>query len=229
MELEMKKLLIGSLVAVLCMGASAVYADDTHQHEQGSAPDTKSSAGTKVLPKQPASPDKSVSSSGNCSVADAQMGKAQERMKQAQAIMAKLRKAKDPGKRRKLMQEHTQAMRDIMGMMHDMKMDNMGCGQGKGMMSCGQGMGAMGGDQKMGSMGAGQGMGKMGEDHKMGPMGDDQGMGMMGEDHKMGPMGGDQGMGMMGMHQMMEERMEMMQMMMEQMFERQEMLMQDKK
>ena len=229
----MKKLLISSLVVVLCFGASAVYADDTHQHEHGSAPDTKSSAGTKVLPKQPTSPDKSMSSAGESSVADAQMGKAQERMKQAQAIMAKLRKAKDPGKRRKLMQEHTQAMRDIMGMMHDMKMDKMGCGQGKGMMSCGQGMGAMGGDHKMGSMGAGQGMGKMECGQGMGMKSCGQGkdamgggMGMMGEEHKMGPMGGDQGMGMMGMHQMMEERMEMMQMMMEQMFERQEMLMQ---
>ncbi|MGC2048249.1 MAG: hypothetical protein WA635_06535, partial [Gallionella sp.] len=93
----MKKLLIGSLVAVLCMGASAVYADDTHQHEHGSAP------------------DKSMSSAGESSVADAQMGKAQARMKQAQAIMAKMRKTKDPAARRKLMKEHTQAMRDIMG------------------------------------------------------------------------------------------------------------------
>jgi hypothetical protein len=243
----MKKFLIGSMVAMLCMGASAAYADDTHQHEHGSAPETKSSAGTNVLPSQPAASDKSMSSAGNCNVSDAQMGKAQERMKQAQAIMAKLRKAKDPAKRRKLMQEHTQAMRDIMGMMHDMKTDRMGCGQGMGMMSCGQGMGAMGGDHKMGSMGAGQGMGMMGDDHKMGAMGGDQGIGMMGEehkmgpmsgvqgmgkmseDHRMGPMGSDQGMGMMGMHQIMEERMEMMQMMLEQMFERQEMLMQDKK
>jgi hypothetical protein len=183
----LKKFLIGSVVAVLCTGAPAVRADDTHHPEQGSAP------------------DKSMSSAGDSSVADAQMGKAQERMKQAQALMAKLREAKDPTGRRKLMQEHTQAMRDIMGMMHDMKMGKMGCGQGMGMMSCGQGKGAMGGDQ---------GMGMMGDDHKMGPTGADQGMGMM---------------GMMGMHQMMEERMGMMQMMMEQMFERQEMLMQDGK
>ena len=178
----MKKFLIGSVVAVLCMGAPAVYADDTHQHGQGSAPESKSS-----------------SSAGDSSVADMQMGKAQESMKQAQALMAKLRETKDPAERRKLMQQHTQAMRDTMGMMREMKMGMMGCGQGKGMMSCGEGMGAMGGEQ---------------------------GMGMMGGEHKMGAMGGDHMMGMMSMHQMMEERMEMMQMMMEQMFERQEMLMQ---
>ena len=187
----MKKFLIGSVVAVLCMGAPAVYADDTHQHGQGSAPESKSS-----------------SSAGDSSVADMQMGKAQERMKEAQAFMAKLRETKDPAERRKLMQQHTQAMRDTMGMMREMKMGAMGCGQGKGMMSCGEGMGAMGGE------------------HKMGAMGGEQGMGMMGGEHKMGAMGGDHMMGMMSMHQMMEERMEMMQMMMEQMFERQEMLMQ---
>jgi hypothetical protein len=40
---------------------------------------------------------------------------------------------------------------------------------------------------------------------------------------------GDHKMGAMPMHQMMEDRMGMMQMMMEQMFERQEILMQDRK
>ena len=51
----------------------------------------------------------------------------------------------------------------------------------------------------------------------------------------MGMMGGGQGKGpaktggMMPMHQMMEDRMEMMQIMMEQMLERQEMLMQGEK
>ncbi len=187
----MKKFLIGSVVAVLCMGVPVVYADDTHQHEHGSATESKSS-----------------SSAGDSSVADMQMGKAQERMKEAQALMAKLRETKDPAERRKLMQQHTQAMRDTMGMMREMKMGAMGCGQGKGTMSCGEGMGAMGGE------------------HKMGAMGGEKGMGMMGGEHKMGAMGGDHMMGMMSMHQMMEERMGMMQMMMEQMFERQEMLMQ---
>lgn len=216
----MKKLLIGSLVAVLCAGAPAVYADDTHQQEHGDAPETKSAPGDNVLPTQPAAPDKSMQSAGDSCVADAQMGKAQERMKQAQAIMAKLRKTKDPAKRRKLMQEHTQAMRDTLGMMRDMKMGMMGCDQGMGKMGCGEGKGMMGGDHKMGAMGGDQGMGMMGDDHKMGAMSGVQGMGMMGGDHKMG---------MMPMHQMMEDRMEMMQMMMEQMFERQEMLMQDRK
>ena len=106
----MKKFLIGSVVAVLCTGAPAVYADDTHQHEHGSAPESKSS-----------------SSAGDSSVADMQMGKAQERMKQAQALMAKLRETRDPAERRKLMQQHTQAMRDTMGMMsmHQMMEERM--------------------------------------------------------------------------------------------------------
>ena len=231
----MKKLLIGSLVAMLCMGAPAVYADDTHQHEQGGAPESKSAPGDNVLPTQPAAPDKSMQSAGDSCAADAQMGKAQERMKQVQAIMAKLRKTKDPAKRRKLMQEHTQALRDTMDMMRDLKMGMMGCDQGMGMMGCGEGKGMMGGDHKMGAMGGDHKMGMMGGDQDMGAMGDDSKMGAMGGDSKMGAMGGGQGMGMMGgdhkmgMHQMMEERMEMMQMMMEQMFERQEMLMQDRK
>src|SRR3990172_5938809 len=90
------------------MGAPAVYADDTHQHGQGSALESKSS-----------------SSAGDSSVADMQMGKAQERMKQAQALMAKLRETKDPAERRKLMQQHTQAMRDTMGKMGEMGGDHM--------------------------------------------------------------------------------------------------------
>src|SRR3990167_10619549 len=184
----MKKLLIGSVVVVLCTGASAVYADDAHHPEQGSAPASKPAAGKNVLPKQPAAPDKSMGSAESSGVADAQMVKAQERMKQAQALMAKLRETKDPAERRKLMREHAQVMRDTMGMMREMKM---------GMMGGGQGMGMMGGGQGMGMMGQGKGQAKTG--------------------------------GMMPMHQMMEDRMEMMQMMMEQMLDRQEMLMQGRK
>ncbi|OGS92851.1 MAG: hypothetical protein A3K04_06045 [Gallionellales bacterium RBG_16_56_9] len=186
----MKKLLISSVVAVLCTGASAIYADDTHQHEQGSAPDTKSSSEKSVLPKQPAAPDKSMSSAEGSGVADAQMGKAQERMKQAQALMAKIREAKDPAERRRLMQEHTQALRDTMGMMREMKMGMMGGCQGMGMMSCGQGKGAMGGE------------------HMMGPMGGDQGMGMMGMHQMM-----EERMGMMQM--MMEQMFERQEMLMQ--------------
>lgn len=67
----MKKLLISSVVAVLCMGASVVYADDTHHPEQGSAPAFKSSPGKSdgiwecYYPK---------GSEGDSGVADAQMG-----------------------------------------------------------------------------------------------------------------------------------------------------------
>ena len=168
----MKKLLISHIVAGLLMGTPMAYADDAHHPEQGGTPAS--------------APDKAMSSS----VADAQMAKAQERMKQAQALMARLRESKDPAERKRLMQEHMQAMRDTMGMMRGMRMGMMGGGQGMGMMGGGQGMGMMGGGQGKGSAKTG---------------------------------------GMMPMHQMMEDRMEMMQMMMEQMFERQEMLMQDGK
>ena len=177
----MKKLLISNMVAGLMMSASVAYADDAHHPDQGGTPAVKSAS------------DKAVSSD----VADTQMAKAQERIKQAQALMAKLRESKDPVERKRLMQEHMQAMRDTMGMMRGMRMGMMGGGQGMGMMGGGQGMGMMGGGQGMGMMGGGQGKGPA----------------------KTG--------GMMPMHQMMEDRMEMMQMMMEQMFERQEMLMQD--
>jgi len=150
----MKKLLISSVVAVLCAGASVVYADDAHHPEQGSAPAAKPAAGKNVLPKQPATPDKSMSNAGGSSVADAQMGKAQERMQQAQALMVKLRETKDPAERQRLMREHTQAMRDTMGMMRGMKMGMDGC----------QGMGMMGGGQ---GQGMGQGMGMMMDMHQM--------------------------------------------------------------
>lgn len=169
----MKKLLISSMVAVLCMGASVVYADDAHHPAQDGASAPKSATGKSAPPKKPAVPDKSISSAGNG------MDKAQESMKQAQALMAKLREAKDPAERKKLMQQHTQAMRDTMGMMAEMKI---------GMMNGSQGMG-------MGMMSKGKA--KTGD--------------------------------MMNNHQMMGERMEMMQMMMEQIIERQEMLMQDGK
>lgn len=152
----MKKLLIGNMVAGLLMSAPAAYADDAHHPEQGNTPAVKSA------------PDQAMSSG----TADARMAKAQERMKRAQALMARLRESRDPAERKRLMQAHMQAMRDTMGMMRGMKMGMMGGGQGKGPAKSG---------------------------------------------------------GMMPRHQMMEDRMEMMQMMMEQMFERQEMLMQDDK
>lgn len=139
----MKKLLIGSVVAVLCTGASAVYADDAHHPEQGSAPASKPAAGKNVLPKQPATPDKSMGNAEGGGVTDAQMAKAQERMKQAQVLMGKLREAKNPAERKKLMREHTQAMHDTMGMMRGMKMGMMDGCQGMGMMGGGQGMGMM--------------------------------------------------------------------------------------
>jgi len=136
----MKKLLISNMVAGLLMGAPAAYADDAHHPEQGGTPAVKSAPAKDVLSKQPAAPDKAM----NSGVAEAQMVKAQEHMKQAQALMAKLREAKDPAERKRLMQQHTQAMRDTMGMMRGMKMGMMGGGQGMGMMGGGQGMGMMG-------------------------------------------------------------------------------------
>ncbi len=171
----MKKLLISSVAVLLFACAPVVYAVDAHHPEQGGTPAAGSAPEKEALPKQPAAPDKTMSSTGGTS--DAQMVKAQERMKQAQALMSKLREAKDPAERKRLMQEHAQVLRDTMGMMRGMKM--------------------------MGMMGSGQGMG----------------MGMMGQGKGPQAQAGD----MMPMHQMMEERMEIMQMMMEQMMQREEM------
>lgn len=124
----MKKLLIGSAIVMLCVGAPVVYADDTHHPEENSA-----------------------KGSG---VADAQMGKAQERMKQARALMGKLRDTKDPAERKKLMRQHTQAMRETMDMMRGMQMGMMGGGQGMGMgmMGTGKGQAQMGGMMPMHQM-----------------------------------------------------------------------------
>ena len=76
----MKKLLISNMVAGLLMSAPVAYADDAHHPEQGGTPAVTSA------------PDQTMSGG----VADAQRAKAQERMKQAQALMARLREAQDP-------------------------------------------------------------------------------------------------------------------------------------
>lgn len=150
----MKKLLIGSVVAGLLMGAPVIYADDAHHPEQGGAPATKPAAGKSKPSKQPATPEKTMSSTGDSSAADAQMAKAQERMKQAQALMGKLRDTKDPAERKMLMQQHTQAMRDTMDIMRGMKMGMMGGGQGMGMdmMSQSKGQAKTGGMMPMHKM-----------------------------------------------------------------------------
>ena len=128
----MKKLLISNIVAGLLLGAPAIYAEDAHHPEKGGTPAAKSAPAKTAPPKQPAATDKAAGT-GDSTAAGAQMGKAQERMKQAQALMGKLRETKDPAERKKLMQQHTLAMRDTMGMMRGMKMEMMGGGQGMGM------------------------------------------------------------------------------------------------
>jgi len=149
----MKKLLMSSMVAVLCTGAQVVYADDTHHPDQGGAPAAKAVPG-KVAPavKKSTAPRMSVDDAGCCGITNEQMDKAQERMKQAQALMVKLREAKDSAERNKLMQEHAQAMRDTMGMMRGMKMDMMGGGQGMGMMGQSKGPATTGGMMNMHQM-----------------------------------------------------------------------------
>lgn len=199
----MKKLLIGGVVAVLCAGVSVVYADDAHHPGQGSAP----------AAKQAPAPDKPMGGEKCDGAADAPMGKAEERMKQAQALMAKLREAKNPAERQKLAREHAQALHDIMGMMRGMKMGMMGGGH------------AMGGGHEKGAMDCCQGAGGCQEAGCGHEMGGGHGKGAAGGAHGMDMMG----MMMMGMHQMMEGRMEMMQMLVEQMLERQEVLMRDAK
>lgn len=61
--------------------------------------------------KQPAAPDKSTNSSGNSGVADAQIGKAQERIRQAQALMGKLREVKSRRASKAYARAHTSATR----------------------------------------------------------------------------------------------------------------------
>jgi hypothetical protein len=164
----MKKLLISCVVAGSFAGMPVVYADDAHHPEKVGAPESKTTPGKDVLPKQPAAPDKAMSGTGG--VADDQMAKAQERMKQAQALMAKLREAKDPAERKRLMHEHTQALRDTMGMMRDMQMMcMMGAAQGQGMMGGGQGMGMMGQGKGKGQSGGMMPMHRMMEE-RMGMM-----------------------------------------------------------
>ncbi len=138
----MNKLLINSLVTGIFMSAAVVYADDAHHPEQSGAAVVKSAPG-KMVPadKKSTVHRKSLVHMGSCSITDEQMGKAQERMKQAQAIMVKIREAKDPAERQQLMQAHMQMMRDTMSMMDGMKMGMMGGGQEMGMGMKGQGKG----------------------------------------------------------------------------------------
>ena len=90
----MKKLLIGSMVAGLLMGAPVVYADDAHHpDQQGQTSNTQASA------------------EGNSA-----MQKMQENMKKMRAQLDKIQKTKDPELRQKLMMEHMQTMHDNMMM-----------------------------------------------------------------------------------------------------------------
>lgn len=226
----MKKLLISSVMVAMFAGAPVVYADDAQHSGHVGAAAAKPATGKDVSAGQP---DKSTSGESCGGAAGATMGKAQERMKQAQALMDKLHETKAPAERHRLMAEHTQAMRDTMSMMRGMGMGAMGAGHGMGMMGSGhgmgccaeagcaqdagcQGMGMMGGGHGMGAMaaGCGQGMGAMGAEHESGGehamgcaqgAGCGQGMGAMaaGCGQGMGAMGGGHGMGMMNMMNMM--------------------------
>lgn len=144
----MKKLLLGSVVTMLCLGGASVYADEAHHPEGGDASAPKLSPGKNVPPKPTSAPDNSLGNSpeksmgesgGGSDAAGMQMGKAQERMKQAQAIMGKLRETQNPAERQKLMREHTQAMSDTMRMMGEMKMGMMGGSRGADAMNPGNG------------------------------------------------------------------------------------------
>jgi hypothetical protein len=96
----MKKLLIGSMVAGLLMGAPVVYADDAHHPDQQGQ-----------TSKTPASAE------GNSA-----MQKMQENMKKMRAQLDKIQKTKDPELRQKLMMEYMQTMHDNMMMGRQMMM-----------------------------------------------------------------------------------------------------------
>ncbi len=105
----MKKLLIGSMVAGLLMGAPVVYADDAHH------PDQQGQTG-----KAPASAE-----------SNSAMQKMQENMKKMRAQLDKIQKTKDPELRQKLMMEHMQTMHDNMMMGRQMMMGTCSMKEGE--------------------------------------------------------------------------------------------------
>jgi hypothetical protein len=147
----------------------------------------QSPADAKVNPPAPAAADTARY--------DQQLADVQANMKKMQEQMDKIRAAKDPAVRQKLMQEHMSTMQATMGLMHDM--------MSPGMLSCCQaGMGS-GGHMMSGPMMGGSKMGQGG---------------MMGGG---GPPGSDP---MQQRHRMMEQMVGMQQMMMQHMLDYQQML-----
>ena len=127
----MKKLLIGSIVAGLLMGTPVVYADDAHHPDQtgrtGKVAAPASADGEKVTQKM------------------------QENGKKMQAQLGRIRDAKDPEARQKLMMEYMQTMHENMMLGRSMMRGMMDCGMMKGGMM-GEGEAGASPDALMGRM-----------------------------------------------------------------------------
>lgn len=139
----MNKITILAAVAALSVAATSLYADDTHHPEKAQQ---STSAPEATVMEQSTNPGP---------VTARQMGQAQETMHKLQELMGKIRQTRDPKERRKLMQEHMQAMQEGLKQLHDMGGSMMGNGdggkQGGMMMEMGAG-GKTGGGMMMGDM-----------------------------------------------------------------------------
>ncbi|MDP2879304.1 MAG: hypothetical protein Q8N74_07255 [Sulfuricella sp.] len=125
--------LLFAILTALALSAPYAIADDAHHPDQ-----PKPQAATTAAPVAPASADKSVRTM-------------KENTRKMQTQLDKIGRAKNPGERQRLLQEHMQAMRENMMLGKGM----MGCPMMKGgMMGEGMGMGMMGGG--MGMMGEGK-------------------------------------------------------------------------
>ncbi len=133
----MNKITILTAATCLSLMAMPLYADDAHHPEKA-----QKMTGAKTAPAKSAKEEEAAAQ---------HIKPAQETMRKLQDQMGKIRQAKDPGERQKLMQEHMQTMQE--GMKH---LRGMG---GMKMMDMGQ--------EKQGGMMMGDGMMKMHDMMKM--------------------------------------------------------------
>jgi hypothetical protein len=118
-----KKLLLTSSVVALLLGTNIVFSQAPADEHAGHHPPGDTT---------PATPPESRPSTQ--AVGPAGMPQMQDKMKTMQELMLKVRASKDPAERQQLLQQHSKAMQDQMGMMRGMG------GQG-GMMGGGMRMG----------------------------------------------------------------------------------------
>lgn len=130
-EKAVKKLALTGSVVALFLGNTAVLAQtpaDEHagHHPPGATTPAKPSA----MP--PAPPSARPSTQATSPAAMPQM---QDNLKKMQDLMTRLRASKNPTERQQLMQQHSKAMMDQMGMMRGMGSGQGGTTKGDGMMN----------------------------------------------------------------------------------------------